>query len=122
MNKPQIYQKANGVQRRDASEVIESYFDKIRWCPEGRDRILDIGCGSGDVTFDLIRPRLPTYYEKLVGSDVSETMINHANKTYYDPRVYFTTLDISKKISNDLVGKFNHVLSFYCLHWVQEQR
>lgn len=123
MNKPRIYEKANGVQRRDAAEIIENYFERIRWRPEGHDRVLDIGCGSGDVTFDLVRPRLPNNYEQLVGSDVSESMVKHAKKTYVvDGRVCFTTLDISKKIPEDFAGRFHHVVSFYCLHWVQQQR
>lgn len=122
MNTPKIYEKANGVQRRDAFDVINKYICKIQWRPGGNDRVLDIGCGTGDVTFDMVRPMLPPSYGILIGSDISQKMVDHANDTYYDPKVQFTSLDISKKISDDLVEKFDHVFSFYCLHWVQEQR
>lgn len=86
---------------------------------------MDIGCGSGDVTIDFILPLLPLNFKRLVGSDLSDQMIRYAQESYKHPKIAFQKLDIG---SGDLTGyletvePFDHITSFYCLHWVQNQK
>ncbi|GAB0100130.1 Juvenile hormone acid O-methyltransferase [Sergentomyia squamirostris] len=122
MNKAYLYQKANSLQRRDAKEMLEEFGQLIQWRENGGDVILDVGCGSGDVLVDYLLPVLPPNYGRVVGADISEQMVRYARDTYgHLKRVSFTTLDIqSEEISMD--ETFNHITSFYCLHWVQNQK
>ncbi|XP_055296490.1 testicular acid phosphatase homolog isoform X2 [Sitodiplosis mosellana] len=78
MNKAVLYQNSNGVQRNDAEQVFNEFSSVWKWRSNGRDTLLDVGCGSGDVTIDLILPFLPDNFERLVECDISDEMVNHA--------------------------------------------
>lgn len=125
MNQAVLYQRANQVQRHDAKTVLREYGNLFEWRLDGKDRVMDIGCGSGDVTVDFLEPLLPSNYEKLVGSDISLKMVNYAGETYTRtyPKVEFDQLDIGDDcMPKRYLEHFNHITSFYCLHWVQDQR
>lgn len=120
-----LYKRSNSLQRRDARELIEEFGSAFNWRPDGEDSWLDIGCGSGDVTIDYILPVLPTNFKRLVGVDLSEQMIAHARKQYVHPKIFFEQFDAGvdvKKQSLQHLQPFDHVTSFYCLHWVQQQK
>lgn len=85
---------------------------------------MDIGCGSGDVTIDFILPLLPLNFKRLVGSDLSSDMIRYARESFQHPKISFQKLDISGDLTCYLetIEPFDHITSFYCLHWVQNQK
>lgn len=124
MNKADLYQRSNGLQRRDARQVLEEFSSMLQWRENGRDSVLDVGCGSGDVTIDYLLPLLPMTFSRLVGSDLSEQMIRYARDVYKHPNIEFEKLDISGDVDKFLstFEPFDHVTSFYCLHWVQNQK
>ncbi|XP_037960893.1 juvenile hormone acid O-methyltransferase [Teleopsis dalmanni] len=124
MHQASLYHRANNAQRHDAKQILEEYANIIQWRPEGRDTLIDIGCGSGDVLIDFVYPLMPVNFEQLLGTDISAKMIAYARKCYADfERTKFKILDIGcEKIPSELNGCFDHVTSFYCLHWVQNQK
>uniref|UniRef100_A0A1A9WKH6 Juvenile hormone acid O-methyltransferase n=1 Tax=Glossina brevipalpis TaxID=37001 RepID=A0A1A9WKH6_9MUSC len=125
MNRAGLYQRANAVQRHDAEQILKEYSYLLQWQLNGQDNLIDIGSGSGDVLKDFIYPLMPRNFGRLVGSDISSKMCKYARKTYkLDERCDFRILDIAteKELPIDLQGQFDHVTSFYCLHWVQNQR
>lgn len=124
MEHGRLYQHANGVQRRDAQQILADYGHLFRWRADGRDSLLDIGCGSGDVTVDYVLPLMPATYTRLVGADLSDGMLRHARETFADalPRLSFERLDIGLPLPGPAAKPFDHITSFYCLHWVQDQR
>lgn len=130
MNKANLYQQANGVQRRDAMEILKEYAPLIS-CPRDGEEValLDIGCGSGDVLVDYILPVLSrgsTPVARALATDISEQMVRHARESYRHVKtIEFDTLDIGIKLDSAKLsrwGQFSHVTSFYCLHWVQNQQ
>lgn len=122
MDQPELYSTSNDLQKSGTVQVLENYVRLMRWKKSGREKILDVGCGSGDVTMDILLPFLPKDFDKLVGCDSSEEMVNYANKKYSSSRVDFVKLDISsEKIPDDLEEEFDHIFSFYCMHWIQDQ-
>lgn len=125
MHKAALYQRSNGLQRRDAKQAIDEFSHVFQWRDDGCDSILDIGCGSADVTIDYLLPILPENYERLIGVDISEEMVNYARQQYPYPRISFDKFDLSVDIDQQPFGKstepFDHITSFYCLHWVQNQ-
>lgn len=124
MNRAALYQRSNGLQRRDAKLVIDNFAQLLQWRPDGQDSLLDVGCGSGDVTIDYILPMLPRNFSRLVGIDLSEPMIHHAREQYPYTNIDFHKLDfdgdIDKYIAN--TESFDHITSFYCFHWIQDQK
>lgn len=146
MDQPALYMVAHEMQRRDADDFSDEYGDEIR---KMSGRCLDIGSGPGDVTIDVILPRLnpdativcksraATYtviqlkfvemkMKRCVntGSDISEHMLNYGKEKYRDnSRLSFVKLDIeSRDLPEDLIEQFDHITSFYCLHWCQDMR
>ncbi|XP_073822305.1 juvenile hormone acid methyltransferase [Musca autumnalis] len=125
MNQACLYHRANAVQRYDAEQIIQEYAEKFEWRHDGLDCLLDVGTGSGDVLMDFIYPIMPKQFSRVVGSDISRKMVQFARTCYSsEKQCSFRVLDIGTKenLPEDLVGSFDHVTSFYCLHWIQNQR
>jgi ubiquinone/menaquinone biosynthesis C-methylase UbiE len=125
MNKAELYKESNGLQRRDAKEIINEFFQSFQFKGDGSELLLDIGCGSADVLTELVQPKMPKLYKKLVGVDISKEMINYCKEKFENELTYFERLDISDNIfcSSALhCIQFDCVTSFYCFHWIQNQR
>lgn len=45
-----------------------------------------------------------------------------AREIYKTPNVEFKVLDIASDIPDEMKGKFDHIFSFFCFHWIQNQR
>lgn len=124
MHKAALYQRSNGLQRRDAKQAIEEFSHVFQWRSDGGDSLLDIGCGSGDVMIDFILPILPGNFKRLVGVDLSKEMIDFARKQYPNSRISFDTFDLALDLEKQMLRNtepFDHITSFYCLHWIQNQ-
>lgn len=124
MNKAALYQRANGLQRRDAKQAIDEFSHIFQWRSDGSDSLLDIGCGSADVTIDFILPILPSNFDRLVGVDLTKEMVNFAREQYPHPRIFFETFDLGLDLEKQIFRStepFDHITSFYCLHWITNQ-
>ncbi|XP_075150094.1 juvenile hormone acid O-methyltransferase-like [Haematobia irritans] len=125
MNHPELYHKANEVQRHDSQTVLEEYATKIQWRYDGEDSLIDLGSGCGDVLVDFVYPRMPLNFKRLVCSDINPQMVNYARKNYgYINGLEFQLFDMetSEELPNDLRESFDHVTSFYALMWVKNER
>ncbi|KAJ8730693.1 hypothetical protein PYW08_002106 [Mythimna loreyi] len=118
MNNAVLYEKCNSLQKRDALLCLEEYSSKLKW-KKNNNNILDIGCGDGSVT-NMLKKYIPTDF-KLLGCDISEKMVNFANDHHCNEQTSFTVLDIESDLPEGMKGKFDHVFSFYALHWIINQ-
>ncbi|GAB0095336.1 Methyltransferase type 11 [Sergentomyia squamirostris] len=108
------------------NSTLNNFLNWIQWRYDGKDSLLDIGTGPGNSLKEVIYPRLPSNFTKLVCSDISPGMVE-LQKTEFQgyPKVSCEILDISADISDDLAEKFgtyDHVTSFACLMWVSDQQ
>lgn len=120
-----VYARNNEPQRGASNRIIADYLHYFKWRPDGKDSLLDIGCGTGDITIDYILPILPPTVSRLLGADVSEGMLRAARQTAANfPQVCFEQLDVGKPLDANVwpTASFDHITSFFCLHWVQDQR
>uniref|UniRef100_A0A1A9WKH5 Methyltransf_25 domain-containing protein n=1 Tax=Glossina brevipalpis TaxID=37001 RepID=A0A1A9WKH5_9MUSC len=125
MNQPALYHRADCAQRYSVEQILKKYSKLLQWRSDGMDTLIDIGTGSGDVLKDFIYPLMPRKFDRLMGSDISTKMCNYAHEIFKsEPRCEFTVLDIAteEELPIDLKGQFDHITSFYCLSWVQNQR
>ena len=124
MYKAKLYKTANELQRADNKMVLDEFQDALKW--KGNDSLLDIGCGSGDVTVEMVRPLMPHNHSLLMGIDVSLEMVKYARENYAKSlkKLQFEQLDIGQVLSerSPLLNRFDHVTSFFCFHWIHNQR
>jgi len=64
MDCPELYVEDNGLQRRDATDLLNKFIGKMTWKPN--EIILDVGCGPGDVTFEILFNLLKNKITQLV--------------------------------------------------------
>lgn len=75
-------------------------------------KILDIGCGPGNSTYEL-KKKYPNAY--IIGIDSSQNMIDEAKKKY--PDLEFIKVDASKELDK-LDKDFDIVFSNACIQWI----
>lgn len=86
--------------------------DLIGWLqPKAGERILDVGCGTGELTNELSKSEAT-----IVGMDASEQMINKAKQQF--PQIQFFVKDATNFSFDEL---FDAALSNATLHWINDQ-
>lgn len=110
----ELYRNINKVQRLVSKQIINDFSHMFQIRPDGRDSLLDVGCGTGDITADYILPVLPKQFSRLVGGDISESMLSVARKTVTNSKVSFEILDIERPIDNHIFSTpFDHIRRFF---------
>jgi trans-aconitate 2-methyltransferase len=106
---PEEYRYNSANQKRWGIELI------TKMTLRGGERVLDIGCGLGELT-SLLALQVPR--GAVVGVDISPEMVHVARKIF--PQNYYTNLyfKIRDARSLDFHGEFDVVFSHSCLHWV----
>lgn len=116
------YKHAKKLQRRDVRELLEKFGRVLNWRSDGEDTVLDISCGSGDLTIDYILPILPKSFKRLVGTDPSEELIQQAQQQNGHPKVFFEQFDVGidmQKQQLQYIQPADHIMSLHSLHWEQ---
>ncbi|CAN8019078.1 unnamed protein product [Ixodes persulcatus] len=119
---PEHYERISETVRLNNVEALKR--TKFRNQPSVRHQVLDIGCGIGDFTRDVLLPWSHPC-RKLVGIDISPSMLNYAKRHYGHPDICYDVLDAaSSDVSAFLkkYGRFDRIYSFYCLHWIRDQK
>jgi len=120
MDNAEQYIKNNGMQRNDAKDIIGRYVDKMVW--KTNEKVLDIGCGPGDVTSDIIFQSLKNKIKQMVGVDKSKQMIEYAIKNYENSNLNFSVLDIDNDNECTIYSNnFTKIFSFFCFQWVYKK-
>ncbi|KAH6923942.1 hypothetical protein HPB50_009579 [Hyalomma asiaticum] len=91
--------------------------------PRGTRQFLDVGCGCGKVTVEVLLPNVPEDVERVVGVDVCENMVSHAREHSSHSKVVYEQLDITGDVSGflDLYGPFDRLYVFNSLNRVKDQ-
>ncbi|XP_014471981.1 PREDICTED: juvenile hormone acid O-methyltransferase-like [Dinoponera quadriceps] len=120
MNFVKHYVRANMMQRATAKDIMEEFSNELAMI---RGKCIDIGSGPGDITKELLLPRLQPDVI-VVGSDISQYMTDYGNINYAeDKRLSFIVLDIeTTELSSEENGQYDFAVSFSCLHWCQDMR
>ena len=116
-----LYASSNQLQRRDAALALDSVIPDMSWDVEG-ERIMDIGCGAGDVTSSLLLSSIPVKVSLLQGTDSSVEMISYARIHHSGDNLSYSVMDIEKatRVRHLFPEGFTKIFSLYCLHWVRD--
>lgn len=124
MNNADLYAKSHRIQFEVHELILETFGHLVNWDKFSTLKLLDVGCGDGDVLVNVLLKKVNKNCEVL-GIDVLQDMLDiAANRFDSMPNVKFVRFDIT---ANDLVevsqfGPFDLVTSFVCLNWVRNQR
>lgn len=103
------YSRVAAPQREWSAPVLD------RLPLDGDETVLDAGCGSGNVTADLLE-RLPQ--GRVIGVDGSPSMVTEAeNRLGADPRTSFICQDLTRLTLEQPV---DHVFSNATFHWIDD--
>lgn len=123
MDNPKLYSTQNSLQTTDNIHVIYKYLSLMQWGDQDGLVVLDVGCGEGRTTADILLPKLPPTVSKVIGCDLSEKMIQFAKERYSSTKLEFCNLDIGDSSAcQSLSSNFDRIFSFYCFHWIPDQR
>lgn len=124
MDNAKLYLTANDLQRKDAKSIIDE-FSYIFKNYSHNSKLIDIGCGPGDVLVDYLLPKILSSFNTVIGLDKSLEMVKKANILYGDEQLQFHRMDIerdTKELTFFLNESAEIVTSFFCLHWIQNRR
>ncbi|KYN07910.1 Putative methyltransferase 235L [Cyphomyrmex costatus] len=120
MTSPKDYGASNKVQRYGVSAIIEEFAENL---VKISGKCMDIGCGPGNITKEFLLPSIDSNGQ-IIGIDILESMIKYANESFGDEkRLQFDVLNIeTKTLPKKYISEFNHIFSFYTLHWCNDIR
>jgi len=111
----------------DAEAYRTSSSNQKKWALEllsklnlrGDERVLDIGCGDGEITA-AIAQRVPR--GRAVGIDSSKEMVDLATRRFPSERCPNITFLLKDAAALNFCEDFDAVFSNACLHWVIDHR
>uniref|UniRef100_A0A023F6M8 Putative farnesoic acid o-methyltransferase n=1 Tax=Triatoma infestans TaxID=30076 RepID=A0A023F6M8_TRIIF len=121
MHDAETYHKFTLLSCAGAKEVLIYVKDKLTW--NENENILDIGCGTGDITVNVITEYVPSD-SKIIGADISDEMIKFAENLHSHPRITFKRMDI---LDDNLwtswnKGQFSKIMNFYLMQRIKDSR
>lgn len=119
---PLLYSQSNQVQHKVNLRVLDLVDTAFKEGMGEEQQFLDIGCGVGDFTRNVLLTRCPPI-RRLIAVDVSREMLNYAAEHNSHPKITYDYLDVGGDVTGfaKKYGKFDRIYSFYCLHWVKDQ-
>ncbi|XP_074646391.1 juvenile hormone acid O-methyltransferase-like isoform X2 [Tubulanus polymorphus] len=111
------YSKNNNPQRKWARNTLSL----IEFQQNSYRNVLDIGCGSGEVTNILLNHI--NNVENLIAFDKHESMVEFARAKNPNPKIEYLVADVTKPDSfrPEWRQKFDLITSFIVLHWTPNQ-
>ena len=124
MNDGKLYETStHELTSRVVTKVLSEYIKSMSW--KTGDRVLDLGCGPGRMTTQVLMPRLPEDFGLLVGADLSANKVQYASETYEHSKLKFRQFDLTKDIGNTSQlqpSDFDKIFSFFLMHWIPDHR
>lgn len=120
MDNANLYNQAKSLQNRDAEDVLNAYMPLMKW--KTHQTSIDIGCGDGDTSVNILLKKIPSGNGFLVAVDRSHEMLKFASENYAHVDVDYQFMDFSSTNAGLNHGNvYDHLFSFNCIHWIQDQ-
>ncbi|KAB0795952.1 hypothetical protein PPYR_10013 [Photinus pyralis] len=122
MGRGEVYIQYGSLPEKTAVQILSNFKEAALW-KEGC-KVLDIGCGPGNVTHDILYPILPKSTSEIVGVDKCPEFIEYARNNYEEKPIFsFRVLDIvNDEVPEELEQKFDYAVSFLCFHQFSDHK
>ncbi|CAH1795002.1 unnamed protein product [Owenia fusiformis] len=110
---PEIFAKGFPCQQINALTILK----EAEWCYE-KDKVLDIGCGIGRVTREVL---LTDQIEQITAFDIIPSYSKYAKEQNSHEKITFMQLDAGHDWPDKWKGTFDKVFSNECLNMVTDQ-
>ncbi|KAB0804509.1 hypothetical protein PPYR_01479 [Photinus pyralis] len=111
MNSVQSFLRSSKIFQGDAKYLIDKIKGDIKW--KRNCKVLDVGCGPGNYTHDVLLPILPQSTTVVIGVDKWPEAIDYANSNYGKfGDILFKEMDIAHEQNTNYHTYFDHVFSF----------
>ena len=88
----------------------------IKYIPKNCNYILDVGCGTGELT-----KKLSLFGKEIIGIDISENMLNEAEKRNYDEKIRYIKISVEDYLE-ETDKQFDIIISIAALHHMNEEK
>jgi ubiquinone/menaquinone biosynthesis C-methylase UbiE len=96
--------KSNPLQSHNSNEWFDNYYKEIFFHIQGYQSVVDVGCGSGEMSI-----RLSKDFDRIIGFDLSESMVLEMKKKLKDNGISNVEVYIENALNIDKVVKDNKV-------------
>ncbi|KAH7972458.1 hypothetical protein HPB52_012446 [Rhipicephalus sanguineus] len=125
---PKVYNEVHKFVRQSTAKLLETWQASFFTCSKENGasdhQYLEIGCGPGNFTLNHLLPSCPPTLKRLVSTDNSQAMLDHAKTVHAHPKIVYKLLDISKDddVSRFVAeeGRFQRVYSFLAFHCIED--
>jgi 2-polyprenyl-3-methyl-5-hydroxy-6-metoxy-1,4-benzoquinol methylase len=98
----------------DHNQQYQNYL--LRHIAQNYNCILDIGCGTGELTKKLV-----PYSAEIIGIDIAENMIKEALTRNHDKKIKYINISVEKYLEKT-DKKFDVIISIAALHHMNEEK
>ncbi|GIY61604.1 methyltransf_25 domain-containing protein [Caerostris darwini] len=119
---PTEYSKSQ-VHLQSVQDFLLDVADKANIRTTAKQVVLDVGCGPGMGTKELMLPLVQEHLEKFYAFDVSPVMIEIAKQKNSDKNIEYFVADMEDwKQLERWEGRITTLMSIHCFNWVRDQR
>ncbi|KAF5297623.1 hypothetical protein FQR65_LT09950 [Abscondita terminalis] len=123
MHQPENFQVLYNGLKNVTQRILDKHHKRIQWKEGKLATVVDIGSASGETTKNILYPYIKENLKMLVGVEISHDMVKFANDHYSSSKLQFHQGDVqSEEFVNSYRNAFDHVFSFWCLHWVNDKK
>ncbi|GIY24093.1 hypothetical protein CDAR_578921 [Caerostris darwini] len=108
-------------------DSIKAHFTKtlpqLGWGKSGAEEVvLDIGCGPGGITMQLVLPLFPQL-KKIFAVDSLPNMIKFAKTNNSHPKIEYSVADIEEwSTVEKWRGQITKIVSIHCFQWLKDKK
>ncbi|GJQ69876.1 putative juvenile hormone acid methyltransferase, partial [Trypoxylus dichotomus] len=110
------------VTKNLVNDDIDKYGHLLKWQAD-EETVLEVGSADGSITRDILYKRYGDRMKKLVAIDKLDGMTEYARSLNKNKAIDFVTMDIMDQENiKKIKGCFDHVFTFYSIHWIPDNR